>query len=45
MPKVGNTHYAYTAKGKAAAKKKAKQTGKKSYQYAAYSQKPLKFKE
>lgn len=29
MPKVGNKHYAYTPKGKAAAKKKAKQTGKK----------------
>jgi len=29
MPKVGKRHYAYTAKGKAAAKKAAKRTGKK----------------
>jgi len=29
MPKVGKRHYAYTAKGKAAAKKAAKLTGKK----------------
>jgi len=29
MPKVGKKHYPYTAKGKAAAKKAAKRTGKK----------------
>ncbi len=29
MPKVGKRHYAYTAKGKAAAKKASKRTGKK----------------
>lgn len=29
MPKVGKRHYAYTPKGKAAAKKAAKRTGKK----------------
>ena len=29
MPKVGDKHYAYTAKGKAAAKKAAKKAGKK----------------
>ena len=29
MPKVGNKKFAYTAKGKAAAKKYAKKTGKK----------------
>ena len=29
MPKVGKKHYAYTAKGKAAAKKAAKRTGMK----------------
>ena len=28
MPKVGNKHFSYSAKGKAAAKKYAKQTGK-----------------
>jgi hypothetical protein len=28
MPKVGNKKFAYTAKGKAAAKKEAKKTGK-----------------
>jgi hypothetical protein len=29
MPKVGNKKFSYTAKGKAAAKKHAKKTGKK----------------
>jgi len=29
MPKVGNKKFNYTAKGKAAAKKHAKKTGKK----------------
>ena len=29
MPKVGKRHFAYTAKGKAAAKKYASKTGKK----------------
>ena len=29
MPKVGDKHFAYTAKGKAAAKKAAKKSGKK----------------
>tara|TARA_Y100000310_G_C20279137_1_gene621754 strand:+ start:353 stop:472 length:120 start_codon:yes stop_codon:yes gene_type:complete len=29
MPKVGKKHYPYTVKGKAAAKKYAKKTGKK----------------
>ena len=29
MPKVGKKHFSYTAKGKAAAKKYAKKTGKK----------------
>ena len=29
MPKVGKKHYAYTAAGKAAAKREAKKTGKK----------------
>ena len=29
MPKVGKTRYPYTKKGKAAAKKAAKKTGKK----------------
>ena len=29
MPKVGKKHYPYTAKGKAAAKRAAKKTGKK----------------
>jgi hypothetical protein len=29
MPKVGNKHFAYTAKGKAAAKKAAAKTGEK----------------
>jgi hypothetical protein len=29
MPKVGKKHYAYTAKGKAAAKKAAKRKGAK----------------
>ena len=29
MPKVGRKHYPYTTKGKAAAKKAAKRTGKK----------------
>jgi hypothetical protein len=29
MPRVGNKHYSYTAKGKAAAKAAAKRTGKK----------------
>lgn len=29
MPKVGNKHYAYTPKGKAAAKKQAQRTGQK----------------
>lgn len=29
MPKVGKKNFAYTAKGKAAAKKHAKKTGKK----------------
>jgi hypothetical protein len=29
MPKVGNKKFAYTKKGKAAAKKYAKKTGKK----------------
>ena len=29
MPKVGNKKFAYTSKGKAAAKKYAKKTGKK----------------
>jgi len=29
MPKVGKTHYPYTPKGRAAAKRKAKKTGKK----------------
>lgn len=29
MPKVGGKRYAYTAAGKAAAKKEAKRTGKK----------------
>ncbi len=29
MPKVGKKHFPYTAKGKAAAKKFAKKTGKK----------------
>ena len=29
MPKVGKKHYAYTKKGKAAAKKAAKKMGKK----------------
>lgn len=28
MPKVGNKHFSYSAKGKAAAKKYAKKTGK-----------------
>ena len=29
MPKVGKKHYTYTKKGKAAARKAAKKTGKK----------------
>ena len=29
MPKVGNKHFSYSAKGKAAAKKYAKKVGKK----------------
>ena len=29
MPKVGKKHYPYTAKGRAAAKKVSKRTGKK----------------
>ena len=29
MPKVGKKHYPYTAKGKAAARKASKRTGKK----------------
>ena len=29
MPKVGKKHFSYTAKGKTAAKKYAKKTGKK----------------
>ena len=29
MPKVGKKHYPYTKKGKAAARKAAKKTGKK----------------
>ena len=29
MPKVGKKHYAYTPKGKAAAKREAKRTGRK----------------
>ena len=29
MPKVGNTKYSYSAKGRAAAKKAAKRRGKK----------------
>jgi len=29
MPKVGKRHFAYTSKGKSAAKKYAKKTGKK----------------
>ncbi len=29
MPKVGNKHFSYDAKGKAAAKKEAARTGKK----------------
>ena len=29
MPKVGNKHYSYDAKGRAAAKKAAARTGKK----------------
>ena len=29
MPKVGKKHFSYSAKGKAAAKKYAKKTGKK----------------
>ena len=29
MPKVGKKHYPYTSKGRAAAKKAAKSTGKK----------------
>ena len=29
MPKVGGKHYSYSAKGRAAAKKEAKRTGKK----------------
>ena len=29
MPKVGKRHYPYTKKGKAAARKAAKKTGKK----------------
>jgi hypothetical protein len=29
MPKVGNKHFSYTAKGVAAAKAEAKRTGKK----------------
>lgn len=29
MPQVGNKHFPYTAKGKMAAKKLAKKTGKK----------------
>ena len=29
MPKVGKNHYPYTKKGKAAARKAAKKTGKK----------------
>ena len=37
MPKVGKKHYAYTAKGRAAAKREAKRTGrkmtKKRYKY------------
>ena len=28
MPKVGNKHYSYTPKGRMAAKKEAKRTGK-----------------
>jgi len=29
MPKVGNKHYAYTPKGRAAAKSQARKTGQK----------------
>jgi len=29
MPKVGSKHYAYTPKGRAAAKQQAKRTGQK----------------
>ena len=29
MPKVGKKHYSYTAKGRAAARKQARKTGKK----------------
>mgnify|MGYP003673728449 FL=1 len=29
MPKVGSTHYAYTPKGRAAAKSQAQKTGQK----------------
>ena len=29
MPKVGNKHFSYTAKGYAAAKKEARRTGKR----------------
>ena len=29
MPKVGKKHYSYTSKGRAAASKEAKRTGKK----------------
>ncbi len=36
MPKVGKKHFAYTAKGKAAAKKFAKKTGKKVKKVKGY---------
>jgi|TARA_Y100000310_G_scaffold149174_1_gene148474 hypothetical protein len=36
MPKVGKKHFAYTVKGKAAAKKHAKKTGKKVQKKKGY---------
>jgi len=36
MPKVGKKHYAYTAKGKAAAKKAAKRKGTKVIKKKGY---------
>ena len=37
MPKVGNKHFSYTEKGKAAARKEAKRTGKKVENAKGYS--------
>ena len=39
MPKVGGKHYSYSSKGRAAAKKEAKRTGKKMTNTKKYTSK------